>query len=154
LQLTFNTEIIERLDLRLGYKFEDVRSTYNGTLEQQPLVSRNRALGSLAYKTENEHWKFDYTLVYEGEKKLQHTFSNSETGTGNFSPDFFLMNFQVTKVFRKFELYAGSENLTDYRQLHPIIHPENPFGNSFDATNIWGPIQGRRVYAGFRMSIQ
>jgi hypothetical protein len=60
----------------------------------------------------------------------------------------------VTKVFRRFEVYAGSENLLDYRQLNPIINPENPFGNSFDATNIWGPVQGRRVYAGLRFSIR
>ena len=64
------------------------------------------------------------------------------------------MNLQITKVFKRFDLYAGAENLFDYRQLHPIINPENPFGNSFDATNIWGPIQGRRIYAGIRYSIK
>ena len=152
-QITLNIEVIERLNLRLGYKLEDVRSTFNKKLEQQPLLSKDRSLASLSYNTNNEHWKFDYTIVYEGKKKLQNVFFNTENGNQKYSPSFALMNFQVTKVFRKFEIYGGSENLTDYRQLHPIIHPENPFGNSFDATNIWGPIQGRRIYLGFRMSI-
>jgi outer membrane receptor protein involved in Fe transport len=152
-QLTINAELIERLNFRVGYKLEDVKSTFNGKLEKQPLIAEKRVLASLGYNTENEHWKFDYTAVYEGEKKLQNVFYDSESGNKKYSPSFILMNFQVTKVFRKFEMYAGSENLTDYRQLHPIIHPENPFGNSFDATNVWGPIQGRRIYLGLRLSI-
>jgi hypothetical protein len=122
-------------------------------VEQQPLISRNRVLGTVAYVSPNEHWKLDYTVVYEGKKKLQNVFYDDKYGHSDYSPDFVLMNFQVTKVFRKFELYGGCENLTDFRQLHPIIHPEDPFGNSFDATNVWGPIQGRRIYVGFRMAI-
>jgi outer membrane receptor for ferrienterochelin and colicins len=50
-------------------------------------------------------------------------------------------------------MYAGVENLTGYTQDHPIISPENPFSSTFDATNIWGPIMGRKIYAGIRYSI-
>ena len=153
LQFTLNIELLEKLNLRLAYKFEDVRSTFNGKTEQQPLVSKNRALGTISYATSNEHWKFDYTLALEGKKKLQNVYFDSENNGKQFSPSFAIMNFQATKVFRKFELYGGAENIFDFRQLNPIIHPENPFGNSFDATNIWGPIQGRRIYAGIRLSI-
>ncbi len=153
-QFTINSEILEGLDLRLAYKIDDVKSTFNGKLEEQPLISRERALFTLSYKTSNEHWKFDFTTVWEGKKRLQNTFSSLESNSNKYSPDYATSNLQITKVFRKFELYGGSENLFDYRQLDPIIHPENPFGNSFDATNIWGPIQGRRVYAGLRMSIR
>jgi hypothetical protein len=64
------------------------------------------------------------------------------------------MHLQVTKVFRRFELYAGAENFLDYRQEHPIINAENPFSNTFDATNIYAPIDGRRIYAGLRYSIK
>jgi hypothetical protein len=70
------------------------------------------------------------------------------------SPAFFVMNFQITKVFKRFEVYWGLENILDYRQLHPIINGNNPFGNSFDATQVWGPIEGRRIYAGLRFSIK
>lgn len=152
-QVTFNTEVVTGLNFRLGYKLEDVKSTFNGKLEEVPLRSKHRILGTASYSFNNEHWKFDFTAVHEGRKKLQNVFTVNENRNENYSPAFTLMNFQVTKVFKKFELYAGSENLADYTQKNPIIHPENPFGNSFDATNIWGPIEGRRLYIGMRLNI-
>jgi hypothetical protein len=30
---------------------------------------------------------------------------------------------------------------------------ENPFGNNFDATRIWGPVMGRKFYAGIRITL-
>jgi len=154
LQFTLNMEILTTLNVRLAYKFDDVRSTFNGKIEQQPLISRNRGLATISSSTLNEHWKFDYTLVWEGKKKLQNVFSDPDYVKKEYSPSYFVMNAQVTKVFRRIELYGGVENLLDFRQLDPIIHPENPFGNSFDATNVWGPIQGRRIYAGIRLTIK
>lgn len=153
-QITFNIELLEQLNLRLAHKIDDVRSTYKGVLREQPLIARHRSLGSLSYISANEHWKFDYTIVLEGRKKLQNIPTVYENGKDNYSPSFSTMNFQVTKVFRRFELYGGGENLLDFRQKNPIIDAENPFGNSFDATNIWGPIEGRRIYAGLRLSIR
>lgn len=152
LQFTLNLELYSTLALRLGYKIEDVRSTFNGILERLPLVARNRALGTIAWSTENEHWKADYTVSWEGTKKLQNVYSEPGEVNEDYSPSFLVMNLQGTKVFRKFEVYAGVENLLNYRQNDPILHPEDPFGNSFDATNIWGPVQGRRIYAGVRIS--
>jgi outer membrane receptor for ferrienterochelin and colicins len=152
LQATVNIELMETLALRLGYKIEDVKSTFNGVLEQLPLVAKNRALGTIAWSTKDEHWKVDYTLSWEGTKKLQNTFTANDATAVDYSPSFIVMNLQVSKAFRKFELYGGAENMLDYRQQDPIIHPEDPFGNSFDATNIWGPVQGRRIYAGIRLS--
>ena len=154
MQVTLNAELMELLNVRVSYKLDDVRSTFNGSTEQQPLVSRKRALGTVSYSTDSEHWKFDYTIVWEGEKKLQNIYIDSDNNVKDFSPSFTVTNFQVTKVFRKFELYSGVENLFDFRQSDPIINPENPFGNSFDATNIWGPIAGRRIYAGLRFAIK
>lgn len=153
-QIMFNYEVLERLNLRLAYKLDDVMSTYQGKLEEKPLVSRVKALVNLAYQTGNEHWKFDYTAVLDGPKKLETTYTDAAYGrTPEFSPQFLVMHLQVTKVFRRFEVYAGSENLLDYRQEHPIVNPSDPFGNAFDAINIWGPIEGRRIYAGLRYQI-
>ena len=77
----------------------------------------------LFYSTDNQHWKFDYTVVWEGKKKLANTATDAEFGKLPFeSPDFFVMHFQITKVFKRFEIYGGTENLLDYRQEHPIIN--------------------------------
>jgi len=35
-------------------------------------------------------------------------------------------------------------------QENPVINAENPFSDTFDATQVWGPIQGRRFYVGLR----
>ena len=61
---------------------------------------------------------------------------------------------QITKVFsEKFELYAGGENLLNYKQENPIIFSEDPSNSLFDASIIHGPIFGASFYAGFRFKI-
>ena len=60
------------------------------------------------------------------------------------------LNVQVTREFRNFAVYAGGENLTGYKQKHPIIGCENPWSDSFDSTLVYGPISGAMVYAGIR----
>jgi outer membrane receptor for ferrienterochelin and colicins len=154
LQTTLNLELAEGLTLRLAYKNDDVRSTYNGKLESKPLVAMHKALVNVAWEP-NVKWKFDYTLLWEGKKKLAYsTIAGNENIPPAESPEFVTMNAQVTRVFKKWEVYAGAENLTDFTQDNPIISPENPFSNTFDATNIWGPIMGRKIYAGIRYSIK
>jgi hypothetical protein len=39
-------------------------------------------------------------------------------------------------------------------QNNPIVSANNPFSNEFDATRIYGPVMGAKVYAGFRMKIE
>ncbi|MBK9412429.1 MAG: TonB-dependent receptor [Bacteroidetes bacterium] len=154
LQGAFTAELIENLELRLAYKFDDVRSTYRGVLREVPLVTRSRGLMNLSYELKQRHWKFNYTLVYEGQKALQFVYLPENGNRDTRSPDFFTMNFQATKEFKRFEIYGGAENLLDFRQKVPIINSTDPFGDKFDATNIWGPIAGRRVYLGLRFSIR
>lgn len=152
-QVTLNYELLNKLDVRLAYKLDDVKITYLQGLERKPLISRNKALMNIAFASNNDHWKFDYTLIWDGEKRLPRSPSHHHEGNADqVSPDFFIMHLQVTKVFRKFELYAGTENLLNFRQDHPILSPEDPFGENFDATRIWGPVDGRRIYAGLRYS--
>jgi outer membrane receptor for ferrienterochelin and colicins len=155
LQVTLNQDLFENFGLRAAYKTDDVRVTYNGITQQKPLVAKNRVLLNLFYATGNQHWKFDYTIVWEGKKNLANTVTDTEFGKlPSVSPAFSVMHIQVTKAFKRFEVYGGGENLLDYRQKHPIINPQNPFSNSFDATQVWGPIEGRRIYAGLRYNIK
>ncbi|REJ81382.1 MAG: TonB-dependent receptor [Bacteroidetes bacterium] len=154
-QATFNISLMHNLELRLAYKSDDVKITYKGQgLIRKPLVAKERALMNLAFKTGNDLWKLDYTLIMEGKKRLPLTFEDAEIGAlPDYSPQFYIMHLQLTKVFRKFEIYGGVENLLDYTQDNPVINPQNPFSTDFDASVIWGPIDGRRVYAGLRYNI-
>jgi hypothetical protein len=64
-----------------------------------------------------------------------------------------IMNAQITKYFSKFEIYVGGENLTGFMLENPIISPSDPYSPFFDASMVWGPITGRKFYAGIRMAI-
>lgn len=154
LQGAFTAELIKDLEFRIAYKFDDVKTTYQGVLREVPLVTRSRGLMNLSYALVRYHWKFNYTLVYEGQKALQFVYLPENGNRDTRSPDFFTMNFQATKEFKRFEIYGGAENLLDFRQKVPIINSSDPFGDKFDATNIWGPIAGRRIYLGLRFSIR
>jgi outer membrane receptor protein involved in Fe transport len=70
------------------------------------------------------------------------------------APRFALLNAQVTRGFKRLDLYAGVENLTDYRQPNPIQGAANPFGPDFDAAMVWGPVYGRLTYLGLRYRIE
>ena len=60
---------------------------------------------------------------------------------------------KVTKFFRKWQLYVGAENLGNFTQDNPIIAGDDPFGQYFDGSMVWGPLMGRRFYAGIRVFI-
>lgn len=145
----------EHLDLRVAYKHYDVMTTYGGTLMEKPMVPKDRAMVSAAYETNDEKWKFDVTLKWLGSTRLPNTLQNPiEYRLAGSSEDYFNLNAQVTKKFKHFELYLGGENLTGYYISNPIIAPDKPFGNHFDASMIWGPTVGSLYYFGFRFSIE
>ena len=156
LQIELNHEPLPNLDVRVAYKYYDVKTQYQTGLLQKPLIARNRFFANLGYETElNEkgsQWRFDYTLHTLGEQRLPSTDANPlPLQLGDFVEGYSLMNAQVTKVFsKKFEVYVGGENLTAVTQPNPVLGGMDPFGPNFDTTIVYAPILGRMVYAGFR----
>jgi hypothetical protein len=67
------------------------------------------------------------------------------------------MNAQVSKTFgNKFpvDVYIGSENMTNFYQDMPVLAADQPFGQHFDASMVWGPVSGRMFYAGVRLKLK
>jgi outer membrane receptor for ferrienterochelin and colicin len=155
-QTEINFEPVRKFEVRLAYRYFDVRTTYNNVLLQKPFTTKHRAFTNLAYEISG--WKFDYTFNYNGSKRVPSTLANpAQYQRKTSSPSYVLMNAQVSKTLGKkhpFELYLGGENLSDYFQKDPIIAADEPFGNYFDASMVWGPITGRLIYAGFRYKIK
>ena len=148
-------EPVERFDITLAYRFNDVKATYDGDLLEAPLTSKYKGLLSLSYSTPFNKWMFDLTGQLNGQARLPDTRSNPvEYQKNEYSPSFFILHAQVTKRFRHFDIYVGGENLTDFRQEDPIIASDDPFGEYFDASVVWGPLLGRRFYAGIRINIK
>jgi outer membrane receptor for ferrienterochelin and colicins len=110
----------------------------------------------VGYHTNFEKWMFDATLHYTGSKPLPSTslFENQLEGETVTSPDYVTVNSQVTRNFKQWAVYVGVENLTNYTQENVIIDAENPFGNNFDASVLWGPLMERKIYAGLRYTIK
>ncbi|HJX71246.1 MAG TPA: TonB-dependent receptor, partial [Bacteroidales bacterium] len=154
-QAQIDYELFESMDVRLAYRWFDVQTTYNDKLMQRPLVARHRSFINLAYET-NNHWKFDYTLNWQGEKRIPDTRSNPEEyRLSERSPGFILVNAQISKSWRgRFEIYAGVENLLDFKQSRSILSSDQPFGPYFDSTLIWGPVFGRNIYMGIRYRLK
>lgn len=154
-QAQLDYEVVHKLDVRLAYRFYDVRTTYNNVLKEKPLVAAHRAFMNVGYETKS-NWKFDYTLQWTGSKRLPERYSHHDmiVAEGS-SPSFIQMNAQISKSWKegKIEIYAGGENLTGYMQHDMISGAENPFGKSFDGSLIWGPGMGRNFYVGFRYGL-
>ena len=154
-QLEGNYQFSERFSAKAAYKFYDVRATINGELRQVPFNARDRFFINGSYATKFDKWEADATLQWFGAKRLPNTSDKpAEFQRPSFSPDFFLLNAQVSRGFRWGSIYLGSENLLGFTQDDPIIDSENPFSNNFDASIVWAPIAGRMIYAGFRYKIK
>ena len=118
------------------------------------MVPKDRALLNLSYATNFKKWQFDYTVKWFGVTRLPNADSiPSQYHIHGTSESYFVMNAQITKRFKFFELYLGAENITDFTQHNPIVAAEDPFGSNFDASMIWGPIDGRLFYGGLRFTL-
>jgi len=108
------------------------------------------------YKNRYAQWKFDYTLHSLGKQRLPNTDVNPiQFRLGEYAEAYSLMNAQVTKVFSShFEVYLGGENLTNFKQINPVLGADNPFGANFDTSIVYAPIMGRMFYGGFRYTLK
>jgi outer membrane receptor for ferrienterochelin and colicin len=155
-QAELNIELVAKLDLRLAYRYFDVKTTYSGQLLQRPLIADNRAFVNLAYAIKG--WKFDYTVNYNGSKRIPGTQDNPVLyRREQRSPGYVLMNMQISKTIGKkhpMDFYLGGENLGNYYQHNAIIATDQPFSPYFDASLVWGPVTGRMFYAGWRFKLK
>ncbi|QSW90864.1 TonB-dependent receptor [Flavobacterium endoglycinae] len=160
LQVEFNYELIQNLNLRTAYKYYDIQTDYLRGTFQRPLQAKHRFLGNLEYETtasdEGKQWKFDYTFNWSGKQQLPYTASNpAEDQFPDFSPSYAVMNAQVTRIFSPvFEVYIGGENIGNYKQQKAILGANDPFGPNFDASVAYAPIFGQMYYAGLRFKIK
>lgn len=147
---------IRKFDVRLAYRFFDVKTDYESQLLERPLVAKDRAFANLAYAVNG--FKFDYTITYNGSKRIPNTSANpAQYQLQQRSPGYVLMNAQVSKTIGKkhpMDFYIGAENLTNYYQKDVILAAAEPFSPYFDASLVWGPVTGRMFYAGWRFKIK
>ena len=142
-------------DVYAAFRFNNTKITYSDGNQQylvdKPLTARYRGLLNLSYATKFKKWVFDFTTQLNGPSRIPCL--NGYNSELKESPAFPIYFAQVTKNTKRIDIYVGAENILDYKQNNPIINATNPFDQGFESSFVWGPIIGRKVYAGVRLRI-
>ena len=165
-QVDFNVEPFDRFTVALTGRYTNARQeNYGGELVEKPMLSRFKGVLNLQYKTNLSRWIFDFTASVNGSARVYDFMKDLRDGDGSLlyadgrTPVYPLLYAQITRRFRGFDIYAGVENITDFTQKHVLVGDRNaagersPWTSGFDASCVWGPIMGRRINLGVRLTL-
>lgn len=158
--IAINHKFTIPMRVKLGATFMDVfeKTTNELTGEtektQQVFAPKFSGVFAISYAFNKWGMTLNYTGKVVGPQRLPDF--GAEFGKSDYSDWFTLQNIQLTKSFRKngLECFFGVKNIFNYTQESPLIDPQNPFGDSFDTSYVYGPLQVRRIYGGLRFSIK
>ena len=155
-QIDFTWTPVERLDIFATFRYTDSEMTIdrpNGRTArvERPLVSRYKTLLNIQYATKFRRWTFDATAQLNGPSRIPT--QTGDLADSYYSPRYPMFYAQVSRKVGKFDIYVGCENIADYRQEDPILNWQNPYDYRFNSMNVWGPLMGRKFYAGLRFNL-
>lgn len=154
-QIQLTVTPVKQFDITAAFRYNDVKVTEGGVLQRKAMVNQFKGLLTLSYATKFDKWKFDVTGQLNGPARIPNTTKMpAALQLPAESPVWFNLLGQITRKFKHFELYLGGENLTNFRQLNPIVEYWRPYHTHFDGSMAWGPVTGITVYAGLRMTIK
>ena len=155
-QIDFSWTPVERLDIFATFRYTNSEMTIDrpdGTTArvERPLVSQYKTLLNIQYATKFRRWVFDATAQLNGPARIPT--QTGDLADDKYSPRYPMFFAQVSRKIGKFDIYVGCENIADYRQHDPILNADNPFSTGFNSMNVWGPLMGRKFYAGLRFNL-
>ena len=138
-----------------AYRLTDAQTTYKGQRMEKPLTGKYKGLLTASYQTPLGIWQFDATLQLNGGGRMPapYELADGQLSWSRRYGSFEQLSMQVTRYFRRWSIYVGGENLTNFKQKNPIIDAANPWGDNFDSTMIWGPVHGAKAYVGIRFNL-
>ncbi len=153
-QAGLSGEVFRGLDLTLAFRYSDVQADYHGEQMRVPFVNRYKGLLSLSWRSKQDKWQIDLTNQLQGDARIPYTGDNPVVyQMPEKSPEYLIVHAQLTRRFTNWSIYLGAENLSNYTQDYPILAADDPFGEYFDASMVWGPVMGRMFYGGVRFDI-
>lgn len=163
-QLDFSVEPVERFTITLTGRYTNSKITLaNRGLVEKAMTSRYKGVLNLQYSTNLNKWIFDFTASVNGPSRVYDFMKDApqikSRNGGYYSNAYPLLYAQVTRRFKGVDIYVGGENLTNFRQkqlLFGDFDAENKpltSRSNFDASCVWGPIMGIKVYAGVRFTL-
>jgi outer membrane receptor for ferrienterochelin and colicin len=151
-QMEASYPVFKGFTMTAAYRSTDVKTTTAGALREKALQGKYKGLVTASYQTPLGIWQLDATLQLNGGGRLPLAYAQAD-GTPSWDArykGYEQLSAQVTRWFRRWSVYIGGENITNFKQRNPIVDAANPWGNRFDATMVWGPVHGAIYYIGFR----
>ena len=166
-QVDFTVEPFERFTVTATFRYTDAKVTLEGKgLVERPMTSRYKGVLNLQYATNLNKWIFDFTASVNGPCRVYDFMLGEKDHDGNLlykngqTPVYPLLYLQITKRFKGLDVYVGGENLTGYTQKKIVLGDAvdanghvHAAQSSFDASAVWGPIMGAKIYAGVRFTL-
>ena len=168
-QVEASMEVLRGWTWTAAFRWTDVEQTTGVTgyglrvtgyeLRAKALTNRFKGVITTSYQTPLKKWQFDVTVQFNGISRMPDGFVARGDFLGGYGTPkpiswYPQLMAQVTKYFRTCSLYLGAENMTNFRQDSPIIGADDPYGPDFDASMVFGPTTGWKVYLGFRYDLE
>ena len=179
-QVEASMEILRGWTMTAAFRYTDVKQTTFNTatneyqLREKPLQNKFKGIITTSYQTPLKTWQFDLTAQFNGEGRMPDGFAIPEGSKQYFTDEnghvhhkwYPQLLGQITKFFRTWSIYLGAENMTNFTQDNPIVGERleakgekhggfvNPHSANYDASMIWAPIHGWKLYLGFRWSLE
>ena len=179
-QVEATMEILRGWTMTAAFRYTDVKQTTFNTvaneyqLRDKPLQNKFKGIITTSYQTPLKTWQFDLTAQFNGEGRMPDGFAIPEGSKQYFTDENGQVHHkwypqllgQITKFFRTWSIYLGAENMTNFTQDNPIVGERleakgekhggfvNPHSANYDASMIWAPLHGWKLYLGFRWSLE
>lgn len=154
-QIEATYPFFDGFNLTAAWRMTDVKQEINGVLYEKALTGKYKGLLTASYKTPLGKWQFDATLQLNGGGRMPtpYVLADGSKSWNERYKGFEQLSMQITRYFRNWSVYIGGENLTNFKQKNAIIGADNPWGDSFDASMVWGPMHGIKGYIGVRYNL-
>lgn len=156
-QVDFNWTPFRGFDLFATFRYTNAKMTVErdgkSYLVERPLTSRYKGLINIQYSV--RRWVFDVTAQLNGPMRLPELDGNLDKAMNKptLSPIYPMFFAQVSYKVSNFTVYAGCENIGNFKQPHPIVGGDAPYAPGFNSSMVWGPLTGVKGYIGIRLNI-
>ena len=141
------------LSVKAGGTILDVYSLDDNNIREDELFAPSfTGVFSLSYNWDIINTSIDWTAKVTGPMSLPifpYPFERAEE-----SPWFSQHHLQIKKVFSEsLTAFMGVKNVFNYTQESPLVDWQNPFGDDFDTSYAYGPLQSRRFLFGLSVKL-
>ena len=156
-QIDFNWTPFRGFDLFATFRYTNAKMTLergdDSYLVERPLTSRFKGLINIQYAV--GRWVFDATAQLNGPMRLPELDGDLAKAQSDpeLSPIYPMFFAQVSYKISNLTIYAGCENIGNYKQPHPIVGADTPYAPGFNSSMVWGPLTGVKGYVGIRLNI-